>query len=177
MSFLKILLRNLRQGPATDPYPFGKTFIPDGLRGKIKYNPQACVACRMCEHVCAGGAIRITEAEDQSGLNFTLWHNTCAFCGLCQYYCPTQAIRLTTDFHTVHRQAEKYDYVETGFVKYVACRRCGQPMVPVVKELLTKVYGDPDGQVKALANLCESCRRAISAESGVNKGWTKELKK
>lgn len=177
MSFLKIILRNLCQGPATDPYPFGDTFTPDGLRGKIKYNPQACVACRMCEHVCAGGAIRITETEDKSGLNFTLWHNTCAFCGLCQHYCPTKAIRLTTDFHTAHRQADKYNYVETGYIKYVACRQCGQPMVPVVKELLSKVYGDLEGPIKAFENLCEGCRRQISTESGVNKRWTEESKR
>lgn len=177
MSFIKILLRNLRQGPSTDPFPFGETFVPDNLRGKIKYDQHACVGCRMCEHVCAGGAICIDESEDKSGLKFTLWHNTCAFCGLCQHYCPTKAIRMTREFRTAHKQDEKYNYVETGFVKYVPCRRCGQPLVPVAKELLEKIFGDIDGAVKLFEDLCEDCRREISVESVVKKRWTKELEK
>lgn len=177
MSFLKILMRNLRLGPTTDPYPFADTFVPDRLRGKIKYNAEACVACRMCEHVCAGGAIKIAESEDKKGLNFTVWHNTCAFCGLCEHYCPTKAIKLTTDFHTAHSQDQKYSYVESGFIKYVPCQRCAKPMVPVAKELLEKVYGNLDGAVKNYENLCDGCRREISAENGVKKLWTKESKR
>lgn len=177
MSFLKILLRNLRLGPSTDPFPHGATFTPDALRGKIKFNPQACVGCRMCEHVCAGGAIRFDEVEDKSGLRFTLWHNTCAFCGLCYHYCPTKAIKMTTEFRTAHQQADKYKYVETGVIKYVPCRRCEQNMIPVAKELLEQMYGDIDGAAKLLENLCEDCRREIAAESGVKQRWTEGLNK
>lgn len=177
MGFLKILARNLRLGPSTDPYPFGETFVPENLRGKVSYDAKACVACRMCVHVCAGGAIRIEESADKKGLDFTLWHNTCAFCGLCAYYCPTGAIKLTPDFHTAHVQAEKYTFTETGFVGYVPCRRCGRPMVPVAKKLLEQGYGDLTGEVENLSSLCEECRRELSAESGVKQRWMEERRK
>ena len=32
--FLKILFRNLLQGPSTDPFPLGETFTPERLRGR-----------------------------------------------------------------------------------------------------------------------------------------------
>ncbi|GAW92319.1 4Fe-4S dicluster domain-containing protein [Calderihabitans maritimus] len=158
-SFLKIAIRNLFKGPCTDPYPFGETFVPRGLRGKIKYNAEACVACRMCEYVCAGGAIQIKEAPDKSGLEFILWHNTCAFCGLCEHYCPTKAIRLTEDFHTAHRQEDKYRYVEKGFIKYVHCVQCAAPMVPVAPELLSVAYEQVNKDIERLRQLCPKCRQ------------------
>ena len=30
--FLKVLFRNLLEGPSTDPFPLGETFTPDRLR-------------------------------------------------------------------------------------------------------------------------------------------------
>lgn len=133
------------------------TFQVKGLRGKVQINHKACTACRTCEHVCAGNAIRFEEARDGRGLHFVVWHNSCAFCGLCQYYCPTKAIRLTEDCHTVHLQKDKYDYVEQSFIKYIPCSSCGKPMIPVALELLALAYGDTDG-VEHLAELCEKCR-------------------
>lgn len=133
------------------------TPVPEGFRGKIKYNPQACVGCRTCEHVCAGEAIRLEEARDGSGVHFILWHNSCAFCGLCQHYCPTKALRMTEDYHTAHLQKDKYNYVEQGFIKYVPCAECGRPMIPVALELLALAYEDTGG-IEHLAQLCEKCR-------------------
>ncbi len=37
--FLKILFRNLLQGPSTDPFPLGETFTPERLRGRVKIDP------------------------------------------------------------------------------------------------------------------------------------------
>jgi formate hydrogenlyase subunit 6/NADH:ubiquinone oxidoreductase subunit I len=152
-TYRKTAMDNLLKGPD----PAGKTFASKRLRGKIQFNQQACVACRTCEHVCAGNAIRIEEAQDGSGLHFVVWHNTCAFCGLCQHYCPTKAIRMTEDCHTVHLQKDKYDYVEHGLIQYVPCSCCGERMIPVVPELLTLAYGDADNAAY-LAELCEKCR-------------------
>lgn len=157
-SFLKIALQNLLKGPSTEKYPFCETFVPEGLRGKIRHNAQACVACRTCEHVCAGGAIRIEEAEDGSGLHFVVWHNSCAFCGLCRHYCPTGAIRLSNDYHTAHLQQDKYSYTESSFIKFVPCSCCGEPMIPVTRELLESVYGK-SADAKNLLTMCEKCRR------------------
>jgi Formate hydrogenlyase subunit 6/NADH:ubiquinone oxidoreductase 23 kD subunit (chain I) len=167
-SFLNIVLRNILKGPSTIKYPFGESPAPKGMRGKIKHNPEACMACHMCEHVCAGGAIRIQESEDKKGLDFVVWHNSCAFCGLCEHYCPTGAIHLTDDYHTAHLQQDKYEYVERSFVKYKPCISCGEPMVPLVPMLAEMVYGKQD-ECKGLVKMCEKCRRKAIWKDGVFK--------
>ena len=35
MEFLKILWDNLKKGPVTDAFPFGETYTPDRLRGRV----------------------------------------------------------------------------------------------------------------------------------------------
>ena len=37
--FLKVLFRNLLEGPSTDPFPLGETFTPERLRGKAVVDP------------------------------------------------------------------------------------------------------------------------------------------
>ena len=40
--FLKVLFRNLLEGPSTDPFPLGETFTPARLRGRgHQYHPSA----------------------------------------------------------------------------------------------------------------------------------------
>lgn len=158
-SFFKILVDNVTSGPSTDPYPFGPTFEPAALRGKIKFNEDACVLCNTCVHVCAGGAIKILEAADKSGKEFTVWHNTCAFCGLCEHYCPTKAIKLTNDYHTAHKQEDKYKYIERRFVKYATCSMCSQKMPPVVPELLDVAFEHVNDGIREISQLCPTCRQ------------------
>lgn len=165
-SFLKIILRNIIEGPSTIKYPFEDSPAPEKLRGKIKHNPDACMACHMCEHVCAGGAIKIQESEDKKGIDFIVWHDTCTFCGLCEFYCPTKAIHLTNDYHTAHLQEDKYNYCERTLVKKQACTHCGKPFIPLSKVLAEKIYGK-EGDVKGLTGMCEKCRRKATWEGGV----------
>lgn len=165
-SFLKIALRNLLKGPSTIKYPFEDTPVPEKLRGKIEHNPDACMACHMCEYVCAGGAIKLKEAEDGSGVDFVVWHNTCCFCGLCEHYCPTGAIHLTNDYHTAHLEEEKYNYAEHSVIKYQHCIVCGRPMIPMVPSLAKKLYGDNE-DTKGVTKMCEKCRKKAIWEGGV----------
>lgn len=167
-SFFKIAIGNLLKGPSTVDYPFSEPSVPDKLRGKIKHDPKACMACHMCEYVCAGGAIKIKEAKDGSGIDFVVWHNTCAFCGLCEHYCPTGAIHLTNDYHTAHYQSEKYDYCEHSLIKYEPCSTCGKPMIPLVPQLARKIYGE-EYDINALTKMCESCRKKAIWKGGVFK--------
>ncbi|GLZ24123.1 4Fe-4S ferredoxin [Stutzerimonas stutzeri] len=161
MNFIKILLRNLRQGPATDPFPFGEAFTPKGLRARVRFDAAHCSGCRMCEHVCAAGAIRFDESAD--GLQFTLWHDSCTFCGLCEHYCATKAIRLTEDWHLAHEQKDKYRMIESGTVAYAACADCGTRFIPMNPALRKLVYADHGQAVERLAALCPDCRRKQSA--------------
>lgn len=161
MNFIKILIRNLIQGPSTDPFPFGETFTPEGLRGRIAFDASRCSACRMCEHVCAGGAIRFEETPQ--GMQFVLWHNTCTFCGLCEHYCMPKAIRLTNDWHLAHRQEDKYRMIEEGLMAYQTCVQCSSRFTPASGALLEKVYDAPNAASTELRQLCPDCRQRRSA--------------
>jgi Ni,Fe-hydrogenase III small subunit/ferredoxin len=130
---------------------------PAGLRGRMRFNAAACVGCRMCEHVCAGGAIRFDE--EPGGLKFTLWHNSCAFCGLCSHYCPTKALAATGEWQMAHLQQDKFLQVEQGTVALVPCSGCGTPMLPVAPELLRATYRSVSRDTQRLAALCTECRQ------------------
>ncbi|HEX3025638.1 MAG TPA: 4Fe-4S dicluster domain-containing protein [Clostridia bacterium] len=164
-TFYKVILRNIIKGPSTMKYPFEDSPASEKLRGKIKHNPEACIACHMCEYVCAGGAIRIQESEDKESFRYTVWHNTCTFCGLCEHYCPTNAIHLTNDYHTAHLQEDKYDYCEKTIVKKQHCICCGEPIVTLSPMLIEKAYGK-DGDVRGLSKMCPKCRRKVLWEDG-----------
>lgn len=161
MNFISILFRNLLKGPSTDPFPFGETFTPKGLRGRIDFDASKCSGCRMCEHVCAGGAIRFDDSPE--GLQFTLWHNSCTFCGLCEHYCIPRAIHLTEDWHLAHKQEDKYRMIEQGTVAYLSCAACGGRFIPPSAALLAKVYGSSSAALAELSRLCPDCRRRRSA--------------
>jgi len=132
----------------------------------MRYRCEACVGCRMCQHVCAGGAIRFDEEE--AGLSFTLWHNSCLFCGMCSHYCPTGALEATGEWDLAHPQAEKYGQVEHGVVPLVTCTACGVAMLPVVPELLRKGYRAVSRETARLQTLCSACRQ-IESIKGVRR--------
>lgn len=167
-TFFKVVLRNIAQGPSTIRYPFEDSPAPEKLRGKIKHDPDACVACRMCEYVCAGGAIRLQESEDKKGINFVVWHNSCTFCGLCEHYCPMKAIHLTSDYHTAHLQKEKYSFVEKTVVKKQPCVCCGEPIIPLSPRFAELIYGR-EGDSKELSRMCPKCRRKVLWREGIIK--------
>jgi len=168
MNFLKVLFRNLRQGPSTDPFPFGETFTPEALRGRIAFDASRCSVCRMCEHVCAGGAIRFEETPQ--GVEFILWHNTCTFCGLCEHYCVPKAIHLTNDWHLAHKQEDKYRMIEEGTMYFKSCVACSSAFLPPSDALLDKVYPTPAAIDPAMSELCPDCRRARAAAQQTTPG-------
>jgi formate hydrogenlyase subunit 6/NADH:ubiquinone oxidoreductase subunit I len=160
--FLKIAIRNLLKGPTTDPYPFGPTFIPEKLRGKLKVDANACTACGTCEEVCPSGAIHITK----NGHLFvhTTWYNTCCYCGNCEFFCPTGAIKLTNDFHTANTQEEKYKFITTAVISEVKCEKCGNYFMAPTKELLERSYPSVKEPIEELAKICPECRRKLAFE-------------
>ena len=167
-TFLKVILQNIVKGPSTIKYPFEDSPAPEKLRGKIKHDPEACIACHMCEYVCAPGAIKMKESEDNKCIDFFVWHNSCTFCGLCAFYCPTKAIKLSNDYHTAHLQEEKYNYCEKTHITKGQCTRCGAPLIPLSPQFVEKIYGE-EGDVKGLTQLCPKCRREVAWEGGFTK--------
>lgn len=163
--FLKVLLRNVLEGPSTDPFPLGETFTPARFRGKVRLDPTLCMGCGMCAHTCAAGAIKIKVRSDNSGYDFTVWHNSCCLCASCRLFCPTKAITLTNDWHNAHTQEEKFNWVEHHFVPYEPCTECGTLMRYVPLSVAKRIYvNNPDIVTEHVITLCPKCRQMEDAK-------------
>ena len=160
MEFLKILWDNLKKGPVTDAFPFGETYTPDRLRGRVEIDPALCVGCGTCVHVCAAGAINISKFEDGSGFEITVWRNSCCLCAQCRQYCPTKAVTVTNNWHGSHRATEKYTQITRAKIKYDCCAVCGAKMRVLPQEVLNRIYAKhSEVDVDVISHLCPNCRR------------------
>jgi formate hydrogenlyase subunit 6/NADH:ubiquinone oxidoreductase subunit I len=163
LQFLKILARNLLQGPSTEAFPYQEAPTPKRLRGRVTMDPQKCVGCGICRHVCAGRAINIQKNEQGTGYDYVIWHNSCALCGLCRHHCPTGAITLLNDWHSAHAQADKYNWAEHHFVPYLRCAECGAYIRLIPPELATRLYAHSPVDMTKLMKLCPACRQKAEA--------------
>ena len=144
----------------TDAFPFGETYTPDRLRGRVEIDPALCVGCGTCVHVCAAGAINISKFEDGSGFEITVWRNSCCLCAQCRHYCPTKAVTLSNDWHSAHRATEKYTQITRAKVKYDYCAVCGAKMRVLPQEVLNRIYAKhSEVDVDVISHLCPNCRR------------------
>jgi len=169
--FLKVLFNNVLRGPSTDPFPLGETFTPARFRGKVKINPELCMGCGICKHVCTAGAINIKQRADQSGYDITVWHNSCCLCANCRTYCPVKAITLSNDWHNAHPQEQKYEWLERQFIPYVSCAGCGVKMRQLPLELAKKLYThNKDIDPAHVIRLCHKCRQMEDAKYHLLKG-------
>lgn len=159
LKFLKVLAKNLVKGPATEAFPFKEAPTPERFRGRVTVNPELCVGCGVCHHVCPADAIRIEPDEERTGYDFAIWHNSCALCGSCRHYCPTGAISMTKDWHNAHSQKDKYTWAEHHFVPYLHCSGCGAPIRMLPPHLATRLYAHSPVDMTELLKLCPSCRQ------------------
>lgn len=119
LPFMKEALTKLFSKPSCAMYPAVPSEAAPKYRGRIKYNPEKCIGCGMCERVCAGGAItRTLEPQEDGSTKVTLSFNlgSCTFCANCADFCNAKAIELTGDYHMIATKEE--DLIETGsFIK------------------------------------------------------------
>lgn len=161
-SFLKVLFRNLLDGPSTDPFPLGETFTPERLRGKCVVDPELCMGCGVCKNSCAAGAIDISKKDD--GFTITIWRDSCCLCASCRYYCPTGAMSITNDWHHVHEEKDKFNCIEQKTIKYEPCAHCGTMIRPLPLSIAQKLYADNDEiDPDVIRHLCPKCRQLADA--------------
>ncbi len=74
--------------------------VPDDFRGKIAYDRDACIGCRMCIKVCPANAIEYVPPPDGGprGGKVKFYMSRCTFCALCTEICPKHCISMTTEF-------------------------------------------------------------------------------
>jgi formate hydrogenlyase subunit 6/NADH:ubiquinone oxidoreductase subunit I len=85
------LLQKVERGEAqiNPPVP-----IPENFRGKIRYERDKCIGCKMCIRVCPAKVIEFKE-EDKK---IKMYVARCIFCGQCVEVCPVDCLHMTDEF-------------------------------------------------------------------------------
>ncbi|ANF22455.1 4Fe-4S dicluster domain-containing protein [Thermococcus piezophilus] len=98
------VLRNLAKKPATNLFPKMEPVpVPENFRGRLIYDVDKCVGCRMCVTVCPAGVfVYLPEVR-----KVTLWTGRCVFCSQCVDVCPTNALKMSDEF--LLASYDKYD--------------------------------------------------------------------
>jgi len=110
------LLKQLFKKPATNVFPF--TYYPDSIlkllekvekgeakinppveipknfRGKIVYDRDECIGCKLCIKVCPAEAIEFIP--DKKKIRIHLDH--CIFCSQCNDICPVKCLNMSEEF-------------------------------------------------------------------------------
>jgi len=116
MKMIKVLLKQLFSGSATNKFPakyapesatafLGKVAkdssllippvaVPDRFRGKIAYDRETCIGCKLCIRVCPTKAIEFIP-EDKK---VKIFISRCCFCAQCNEVCPTNSLSMTDEF-------------------------------------------------------------------------------
>ncbi len=71
--------------------------MPEGFRGKLKFDPAKCIGCKMCVRDCPSGAIEIRKLgvkEFELEINLA----RCIYCGQCVDSCLKKALEITAEF-------------------------------------------------------------------------------
>ncbi len=112
----KELLRQLFKKPATNEFPAkhapksvlkllekvskGKARlnppipVPEKFRGKIDYDRNKCIGCKLCIKVCPAAAVVFQEKERK--IKYIC--SRCTFCAQCVDVCPVNALTLSNEF-------------------------------------------------------------------------------
>lgn len=95
-AMLKALIESLFKKPATINYPKSKFDMPHGYRGKLKFNPDNCIGCKLCMRDCPTGAIEIIKIGDKQ-FEMVIDLGRCIYCGQCVDSCLRKALEVTPD--------------------------------------------------------------------------------
>jgi len=68
--------------------------VPEDFRGKITYDREKCIGCRMCIKVCPAKAIEFKEEEKK----IRIYIGRCIFCSQCNDVCPVDALHMSKEF-------------------------------------------------------------------------------
>lgn len=67
---------------------------PQGFRGKIQYNREECIGCKLCIKVCPSSAIEF-KPEDKK---IRIYLSRCTFCSQCNDICPKNCLTMSNEF-------------------------------------------------------------------------------
>ena len=77
--------------------------VPAKLRGKMTYNRETCIGCKLCLKVCPAHAIDFIESTKK----VRIFVSQCIQCGQCTEICPKQCLALSEQF--LNASHDRYD--------------------------------------------------------------------
>jgi NAD(P)H-quinone oxidoreductase subunit I len=84
-------LKKVAAGEATMVPPI---VTPLKFRGKIEYQRDGCIGCKLCIKVCPSNAIEFLEDTKR----IRIWVDQCIFCSQCTDICPKGGLAMTDNF-------------------------------------------------------------------------------
>jgi formate hydrogenlyase subunit 6/NADH:ubiquinone oxidoreductase subunit I len=67
---------------------------PETYRGKITYEREKCIGCKMCIKVCPAKAIEFKEEEKK----IRIYIGRCIFCSQCNDVCPVSCLHMSNEY-------------------------------------------------------------------------------
>jgi formate hydrogenlyase subunit 6/NADH:ubiquinone oxidoreductase subunit I len=67
---------------------------PEGFRGKIEYDKEKCIGCKLCLKVCPSEAIEFKEKDKK----IKIYLARCTFCSQCNDICPVKCLSMSKEF-------------------------------------------------------------------------------
>jgi formate hydrogenlyase subunit 6/NADH:ubiquinone oxidoreductase subunit I len=101
------ILRPLRRGVTSSPYPLEPPRLPAAARGLPELDTSRCDGSADCVRACPTGAIRLV------GASWSLDAGACIFCARCAQACPRAAIRIGSQVLLAVRDREDLVIRET----------------------------------------------------------------
>jgi len=68
--------------------------IPEDFRGKLRYDYDKCIGCRMCIRVCPANVFEFRADVKK----VRAYLSRCTFCSFCVDVCPTNALWMSEEF-------------------------------------------------------------------------------
>lgn len=67
---------------------------PEHFRGKIRYDKEKCIGCKLCLQVCPSEAIEFKPEEKKIRILLA----RCTFCSQCNDICPVSCLSMSDEF-------------------------------------------------------------------------------
>jgi formate hydrogenlyase subunit 6/NADH:ubiquinone oxidoreductase subunit I len=83
--------KDVKNGKTTMNPPIG---TPERFRGKIVYNKETCIGCKLCLKVCPSEAIVFKDDEKK----IKIYLARCTFCSQCNDICPVNCLSMSGEF-------------------------------------------------------------------------------